>query len=39
MTIKRETNSWIWPTFTFVYMTTLAYLGALITYQIGIHIG
>jgi ferrous iron transport protein B len=39
MTIKRETNSWIWPTFTFVYMTTLAYIGALLTYQIGIHIG
>jgi ferrous iron transport protein B len=35
MTIKRETNSWIWPAFTFVYMTLLAYLGALLTYQIG----
>jgi ferrous iron transport protein B len=33
--IKRETNSWGWPIFTFVYMTTLAYLGALVTYQIG----
>ncbi|HWB00810.1 MAG TPA: ferrous iron transport protein B [Pirellulales bacterium] len=33
--IKRETNSWAWPTFTFVYMTTLAYLGALVTYQVG----
>jgi len=33
--IKRETNSWAWPVFTFVYMTTLAYLGALATYQIG----
>ena len=38
MTIKRETNSWIWPTFTFVYMTLLAYLGALLTYQIGMHL-
>ena len=28
MTIKRETNRWIWPVFTFVYMTTLAYVGA-----------
>jgi ferrous iron transport protein B len=33
--IKRETNRWAWPLFTFVYMTTLAYLGALATYQIG----
>lgn len=33
--IRRETNSWHWPLFTFVYMTTLAYLGALITYQVG----
>lgn len=33
--IKRETNSWRWPTFTFAYMTVLAYLGAFATYQIG----
>jgi len=33
--IRQETNSWRWPAFTFAYMTTLAYLGALITYQIG----
>jgi ferrous iron transport protein B len=33
--IRRETNSWRWPAFTFAYMTTLAYLGALATYQIG----
>lgn len=33
--IKRETNSWRWPLFTFAYMTGLAYLGALATYQIG----
>lgn len=33
--IKRETNSWRWPVFAFVYMTTLAYLGALATYQLG----
>ncbi len=37
--IKRETNSWRWPAFTFTYMTTLAYLGALITYQVGMWIG
>jgi ferrous iron transport protein B len=33
--IRRETNSWRWPAFTFAYMTILAYLGALLTYQIG----
>ena len=33
--IKRETNSWRWPIFTFVYMTVLAYFGAMLTYQIG----
>jgi ferrous iron transport protein B len=36
--IKRETNSWGWPLFTFVYMTALAYVGALLTYQIGIRL-
>jgi ferrous iron transport protein B len=35
MVIRRETNSWRWPVFTFVYMTTLAYLGAWLTYQVG----
>ena len=33
--IKRETNSWRWPAFTFAYMTGLAYVGALLTYQVG----
>jgi ferrous iron transport protein B len=33
--IKRETNSWRWPAFTFAYMTALAYVAALLTYQIG----
>ncbi|MCI0376928.1 MAG: ferrous iron transport protein B [Gemmataceae bacterium] len=33
--IKRETQSWRWPIFTFVYMTVLAYLGAFVVYQIG----
>jgi ferrous iron transport protein B len=36
--IRRETNSWRWPIFTFVYMTVLAYFGALVTYQIGIRV-
>ncbi len=34
-TIRRETNSWRWPLFTFAYMTALAYLGAFVTYQVG----
>ncbi len=33
--MKRETNSWKWPMMSFAYMTTLAYIGALLTYQIG----
>jgi ferrous iron transport protein B len=33
--IKRETGSWGWPLFTFVYMTTLAYVGAWLTYRVG----
>lgn len=36
MVIKRETNSWRWPLFAFVYMTVLAYVGALATYQVTI---
>lgn len=32
--IKRETNSWRWPIFTFVYMTLLAYVGAFAIYRI-----
>jgi ferrous iron transport protein B len=36
--IRRETNSWRWPIFTFVYMTALAYVGAFLTYQIGIRL-
>src|SRR3954453_8648790 len=36
--IRRETNSWRWPAFTFAYMTILAYVGALISYQVGIRL-
>jgi ferrous iron transport protein B len=32
--LRRETNSWRWPIFSFVYMTTLAYVVAFGTYQI-----
>jgi ferrous iron transport protein B len=34
MVIHRETNDWRWALFAFVYMTGLAYLGALLTYQV-----
>ncbi len=33
--IRRETNSWRWPIFSFTYMTLLAYFGAMLTFQIG----
>ena len=33
--IQRETKSWLWPAFTFVYMTVLAYCGAFVTFQVG----
>jgi ferrous iron transport protein B len=33
--IRRETRSWRWPLFTFVYMTVLAYIGAFVVYQLG----
>lgn len=34
--IRRETQSWLWPAFTFGYMTALAYVAALAVYQVGI---
>jgi len=33
--IRRETGSWKWPVFTFVYMTVFAWLGAVVIYQGG----
>ncbi|MGO9598850.1 MAG: ferrous iron transport protein B [Isosphaeraceae bacterium] len=33
--IGRETGGWVWPAFTFSYMTALAYLGAFLTYHVG----
>jgi ferrous iron transport protein B len=36
--IRRETNSWRWPVFTFIYMTVLAYVAALVVYQVGVRI-
>ncbi len=35
MVIQRETNSWRWPLACFVWMTGLAWLGALLVYQVG----
>ena len=33
--IRRETNSWRWPIFSWFYMTGVAYVGALVIYQWG----
>ncbi len=32
--VRRETNSWTWPTVMFVYMTALAYIASLIVFQV-----
>jgi ferrous iron transport protein B len=37
--VRRETNSWRWPIFMTLYMTGLAYVGALITFQGGRALG
>ncbi len=34
--VKRETNTWKWPAFMFTYMTTLAYVAAVLIHQIGV---
>ncbi len=39
MVIRRETNSWRWPIFAFVYMTVLAYIGAWITFNVASALG
>lgn len=33
--MRRETASWRWPIFTFVYMTVLAYAASFVVYQVG----
>lgn len=33
--IRRETNSWRWPIFAWVYMTTIGYVGAMLAFQLG----
>ena len=37
--VKRETNSWTWPTVMFVYMVALAYLAAFVTYNAAVALG
>lgn len=37
--VRRETNSWKWPLFQLAYMTALAWVLALLTYQIGRWLG
>jgi len=37
--IRSETRSWRWPVFVYVYMTSLAYLAALLVYQVGSALG
>jgi ferrous iron transport protein B len=36
--VRRETNSWRWPALQFTYMSVLAYLAALTTNQVILHI-
>jgi ferrous iron transport protein B len=33
--IRRETNTWRWPAFAWLYMTAIGYLGALLVFQLG----
>ena len=37
--VRRETNSWKWPIFQTVYMTSLAWILAFVTYQLGTRLG
>ena len=37
--VKRETNSWVWPTVMFVYMVGLAYLASFIVYHTAVALG
>ena len=37
--VRRETNSWRWPLFQLFYMTTSAYVLALLVYQVGTRLG
>jgi ferrous iron transport protein B len=37
--VKREMNSWRWAAFCFIYMTVLAWLGGVATYQAAVALG
>jgi ferrous iron transport protein B len=37
--VKRETNSWLWPTVMFAYMLALAYAASFITYRTALALG
>ena len=37
--VRRETNSWKWPLFQIAYMTGMAYVAALLVYQVLRHFG
>jgi ferrous iron transport protein B len=37
--VRRETNSWKWPSIMFTYMTALAYISSLLIYQVGSALG
>ncbi|MDB6075530.1 MAG: ferrous iron transport protein [Verrucomicrobiaceae bacterium] len=37
--VRRETNSWKWPAFQLVYMTSTAYVLSLLVYQVGTLLG
>jgi ferrous iron transport protein B len=37
--VRRETNSYFWPFFQFLYMTLLAYVSAFFVYQVGTFLG
>ena len=36
---RRETNSWRWPAFMFVYLMVLAYVAAFVTYRVALALG
>ena len=38
VTLGREMRSWAWAAFAFLYMTALAYVAALVTYQIAVRL-
>ncbi len=37
--VRRETNSWRWATFMFVYLMVLAYIAAFVTYRVALALG